>query len=159
MHISTPKIIWRDDDISVHTDICQFKDLHKKFMEAGQTHTVAVIMKDLWDNHSIFFYLATMPYLEIGLHGWEHKDYSILEYDEIYADLKKSMQYWQENSDRMIGHHKEIKTFFAPWNREGDNIKKVCSDLGLNFCNVKGGLWNGYKVKSFHYWSADNFKL
>jgi len=159
MPILERKTLWRDDDISVHTCPMEFKKLHQKFIDTKQVHTVAVLMKDLWENHSLFYYLATAPYLEIGLHGWEHKDYSKLSYEECYEDIYKSLDYWKENSDRMIGSHKEIKTFFAPWNRESDKIKMACANLGLNFCNVKGGEWQGYWVKSFHYWSADDFKL
>lgn len=147
-------ICHRDDDISVYTCPHIFKEIHQKFIDKKQIHTAAVIMKDLWLNQAIFYYLATAPYLEIGLHGWEHKDYSVLSYEECYEDLKKSLDYWKENSERMVGNAKEIKTFFAPWNREGDDIKKACEDLGLEFCAVKGGDWNGKKIKSFHWWSV-----
>lgn len=149
----------RDDDISVHTCPHEFKELHKKFIEKKQTHTVAVIMKDLWLNQAIFYYLAIAPYLEIGLHGWEHEDYSKLSYQKCYEDIKKSLDYWKENSFRMVGKAKEINTFFAPWNRESNNIKQACAEAGLNFCNVRKGKWCGYEVRSFHSWSADNFKL
>jgi len=159
MSTSTPKTIFRDDDISVFTCPHEFKELHKKFIEKKTVHTVAVVMKDLWLNQAIFYYLATAPYLKIGLHGWEHKDYSGLNYEECYEDLKKSLDYWKDNSLRMIGNFKPIEIFFAPWNNEGENIKRACIELGLKFCAVKGGDWEGYKVKSFHSWSADNFKL
>lgn len=116
-------------------------------------HTVAVIMKDLWENHALFYYLATAPYLEIGLHGWEHKDYSEMYDYECIEDLRKALEYWEENSRRMTGKCKKIKTFFAPWNKEGKGIKQACSALGLEFCAVKGGDWNGKKVRSFHWWN------
>ena len=51
---------------------------------------------------------------------------------------------------------KEIKTFFAPWNKESEEIKRACRDLGLEFCAVRKGNWNGYKVNSFHHWSNAN---
>ena len=153
-------MIYRDDDVSIHTDICLFKELHNKFIEKKQVHTVAVIMKNLWENQAIFYYLATAPYLEIGLHGWTHADYSKKSYYECHRDLKKSLNYWKENSIRMIGSAKEIKTFFAPWNKESPEIRKSCRDLGLEFCNIKNGEWNGQEIKSFHWWSVgDNFKL
>jgi peptidoglycan/xylan/chitin deacetylase (PgdA/CDA1 family) len=155
----TMPTLTRDDDISVYTCPYTFKELHKKFIEKETVHTVAVIMKDLWLNQALFYYLATAPYLEIGLHGWEHKDYSELSYEECYADLKKSLDYWKENSIRMTGQAKEIKIFFAPWNRESDNIKNACYALGLDFCNVRKGKWNGYQVRSLHWWSADNYKV
>jgi peptidoglycan/xylan/chitin deacetylase (PgdA/CDA1 family) len=147
-------ILNRDDDVSVYTCLCEFKKLHQVFIDKKQVHTTVVLMKDLWENQGMFYYLATAPYLEIGLHGWEHKDYSTLSYEECYSDLKKSLDYWKDNSLRMTGQFKEIKTFFAPWNREGDEIRQACADLGLNFCNVRKGLWNGYNVRSFHWWSV-----
>lgn len=153
-------ILYRDDDPNVYTCPRLFKELHQKFIDAKQVHTVAVIMKDLWLNQALFYYLATAPYLEIGLHGWEHKDYSKLNYEECYQDIKKSLEYWKENSFRMVGRTKEIRIFFAPWNREGGEIKKACKDLGLDFCNVRKGKWNGYEIRSLHWWSVnDKFKI
>ena len=88
---NTNILLHRDDDPNVYTNVVLFKNLHEKFIEAKQVHTVAVIMKDLWENHALFYYLATAPYLDIGLHGWEHKNYSTLDYQECYDDLKKSL--------------------------------------------------------------------
>jgi hypothetical protein len=154
-------MIYRDDDLSVLACAHSFKELHEKFIQAKQTHTVAVIMKDLWLNHGLFWYIATAPYLEIGLHGWEHKDYSQLSYDECTNDIKKSLTYWKENTERMVKKTKPITTFFAPWNREGENIKKACLDNGLRFCNVRKGEWEGDTIRSFHHWHAEltDFKI
>jgi len=155
-------IIWRDDDPSVYTDAYLFKEVHKQFINKGIEHTAAIVMKDLWENHALFWYLATAPLLNIGLHGWEHKDYSILSYDECYDDIKKSLDYWRENSTRMTGKCKEITIFFSPWNKESENIKKACADNGLKFCNVRKGKWEDYYIKSFHYWyisMQDKFNL
>lgn len=144
--------LWRDDDVSVTTCPHLFKEFHNEFIKREKVHTVAVIMKDLWENHALFYYLATAPYLEIGLHGWEHQDYSVLPYEECYEDLKKSLDYWKTNAKRMVGYAKPIDTFFAPWNHESDAIKRACKDLGLNFCAVKKGEWNGVRINSFHHW-------
>ena len=144
--------IYRDDDINVYTDAFKFKELHEEFIKRGEIHTVAVIMKDLWENHALFYYLATAPYLEIGLHGWEHKDYSLLSYEECYEDIEKAIEYWKSNATRMVGYAKPITTFFAPWNHESALIRGACCDSGLKFCNVKKGEWNGKDVRSFHHW-------
>ena len=144
----------RDDDINVYTDAFKFKELHQGFIDKKQVHTIAVLMKDIWENHALFWYIANAPYLEIGLHGWEHKDYSKLTYEECYQDLKRSLEYWKEKNVNMAKEPKIITTFFAPWNREGENIKNACYALGLNFCNVKKGNWNGYTVRSFHWWNT-----
>jgi len=149
----------RDDDINVYTSVYLLDKVHKPFLSTSRVHTVALLMKDLWENHALFYYLLVTPFLEVGLHGWEHKDYSVLSYDECYSDLKKSLEYWNENATRMLKTDrlpdgKEIKIFFAPWNREGENIRKACADLGLRFCNVGKGMWEEYWVKSFHWWSS-----
>ena len=160
------KILWRDDDCNVYTDAFKFKELHEQFIAKNQVHTVAVLMKDLWQNHALFYYLATAPLLEIGLHGWEHKDYSKLSYKECYEDLKKSLDYWFKNVIRMLKTDrlpagKNITTFFVPWNKSGVSIELACKDIGLQFCNVRKGEWNGYEVKSFHFWNLiiDGWKL
>ena len=146
--------LWRDDDPNVYTDAYLFRELHKQFIAKNTVHTVAILMKDLWQNHALFWYLATAPLLNIGLHGWEHKDYSKLSYEECYDDLKKSLDYWKENSTRMTGQCKPIDTFFAPWNRGGENIERACKDLGLKFCATKEGEWDGKIIKSFHWWNC-----
>lgn len=149
-------MIYRDDDISVFTNIETFKKIHEEFLRRNETHTVAVLMKDLWQNQAIFYYLATKTNLVIGLHGWEHKDYSTLSLEECNDDIKRSLDYWKENATRMTGQLKPITTFFAPWNRESLSIRKACEDNGLKFCNVKNGEWEGDTIKSFHWWSVDN---
>jgi peptidoglycan/xylan/chitin deacetylase (PgdA/CDA1 family) len=152
MPISKHKL-YRDDDINVYTDAFRFKELHEYFMAKGKKHIAAVVMKDLWENYALFYFLATAPLLDIGLHGWEHKDYSELSYEECYEDLKKSLKYWEEHSTRMTGHAKNISIFFAPWNKESDNIKRACKELGLKFCNKREGYWEDYYIKSFHFWN------
>lgn len=143
----------RDDDINLYTCVELFKKIHEKFIESKVEHTVAVCMKDLWQNQALFYYLNSAPYLKVELHGWEHKDYSILSYEECFGDLRKSLGYWYENSERMLGSSHKITTFFAPWNRESDNIRRACWDLNLKFCNVQRGEWNDQEIKSFHYWA------
>jgi len=156
--------LWRDDDCNVYTNITEFKKLHQKFIDAKKVHTVAVIMKDLWNNHALFYYLATAPYLEIGLHGWEHNDYSEMSYQDCYMDLKNSITYWEGNYKRMMGvdmvpYHKATRVFFAPWNKDSRHIRSACEALGLEFCSVRKGEWNGQNIRSFHHWSVnDNFK-
>ena len=145
--------LFRDDDVNVYTDVYLFWSLHQEFIKREKIHKVAVLMKDIWENHAPFYYLATAPYLEVELHGWEHKDYSQLTYMECYSDLMKSLVYWNENALRMTGGLvRPITTFFAPWNHEGEGIKQACNDLALKFCAVKKGEWDGKYVNSFHHW-------
>lgn len=147
--------LFRDDDLNVYSCAESFKKLHEQFIERKLTHTVAVVMKDLWLNHGLFWYIATAPYLEVGLHGWEHKDYSTLSLEECDDDIKRSLDYWKENSIRMTGQLKPITTFFAPWNKESWSIRKACEDNGLKFCNIRKGEWEGKNVRSFHHWHAE----
>ena len=148
-----PRILYRDDDVNVYTNAFEFKRLHEKFIKDRITHSVALIMKDLWENHALFWYLATAPYLNIGLHGWEHRDYSKLSFKDCYEDLNKALYYWEENSIRMVGSAKPIHIFFAPWNKRGDGIIKACNELRLKFCDIRKGQWEGLEVRSFHHWN------
>jgi len=147
-------ILFRDDDVNVYTCPMAFKKLHEEFKKREKVHTVAVIMRDLWENHALFYYLATEPFLEIGLHGLTHKDYSLFDYETCLSDLQYSLQYWEENSKRMLGAKecKKIDTFFAPWNHSGIGIKEACKKIGLKFCDVKKGEWDGKYINSFHHW-------
>ncbi len=147
-------MIYRDDDANVFTDAYLFKKLHEQFLREGKVHTAAILMKDLWQNHALFHYLATAESLNIGLHGWEHKDYSKMGYSECCDDLIKSLDYWKENSTRMTGQCKEIIIFFAPWNRIGDGIVSACKDVGLKFCNVQKGVWGNEEIQSLHWWNV-----
>ena len=162
------EIIYRDDDANVYTCCTMFKESHEKFISAKQTHTAAVLMKDLWNNHALFWYLINAPYMSVQLHGWEHKDYSKLSYDECYGDLKKSVEYWNTNATRMMSKPApKINTFFAPWNHSSPTIKKACADLGLKFCDVSSpntltsSQWDGRELVSFHWWNCmdNNFHL
>ena len=145
--------LYRDDDCNVYTDAFRFKEFHQQFIDKEQVHTVAVIMKDLWENHALFYYLATAPYLEVALHGWQHKDYSQVSYEECLDDIKRSLNYWMSHSISMTRKCKPIETFFAPWNKDGENIRKACEVMKLKFCNVKKGEWEGYQIRSFHWWN------
>lgn len=149
---SIPKL-YRDDDCNVYTDVFLFKTLHEEFIKRKEVHTVAVIMKDLWENHALFYYLVTAPYMDVELHGWEHKDYSLLTEKECREDIERALNYWMSNAIRMTGKPpRPITTFFAPWNHEGESIKSACEYYGLKFCSVKKGEWEGYNVHSFHHW-------
>jgi hypothetical protein len=152
-------VLYRDDDVGVHTDFYLFRKLHEEFINKEQDHTVGVIMKDLWENQAVFYYLATAPYLKVALHGWEHKDYSAAGYAQCKRDIVKSLHYWDTNVKRMlkvedVPKDKKIEMFFAPWNKSSPEIKRACEKTGLRFCDVGGGWWEGIKVKSFHWWAV-----
>ena len=149
-------LLIRDDDPNVYTDAHLFRELHEQFIARGVEHTAAVLMKDLWQNHALFWYLATAPLLNIGLHGWEHKDYSQLPYVDCAVAIMDSLRYWNDNATRMVGYAKPITTFFAPWNRSSEQIREACANYGLKFCDVHSGEWEGRTVRSFHWWNVMN---
>lgn len=68
-------LVFRDDDINVYTDFTLFKQVHELFKEYKVNHRLGVLAKDLWENKELFWYLCSEPYLDVQLHGWEHKDY------------------------------------------------------------------------------------
>jgi len=148
------KTLFRDDDINVRTDLTFFMKVHREFIKQRKIHTCAVLFKDLADNYELFHYLVTAPYLSVELHGWEHKDYSTRSKDNIKSDFMKAISYWKENVTRRYSSEwlknplKKITTFYPPWNKVNDDIKKVCKELGLKLDNRKGG-----SVLNFHYWS------
>lgn len=148
-------MLFRDDDINIHTDSGLFRQVHELFNKYGKTHTIAVEMENLWDNKFIFYYIAMNRNIKIGLHGWTHRDYSKLSYDECCADIGKSLKYWYENRNRMllpeIAAHESnrIDTFYPPWNRVSDSLKKACEFHGLKVdarCTLP-------EVFNFHFWT------
>lgn len=139
---------YRDDDISKYTDINLITKIHSLFIKYNKIHTVTLEMSGLWDNKVIWYWLMTTPNLDIGLHGWEHKDYSQLDYSEIYFDLKSSLNYWNFNIARGKYEPKTIKVFYPPWNKTSENLERVCRDLGLEVDNREGG-----EVYNLHWWA------
>jgi hypothetical protein len=146
--------LYRDDDVSKFTDISLFMKVHSLFGKYQKLHTVAVEMEDLWENKVIWYILVTQKNIKVDLHGWKHKDYSILSYQEIVDDIRRSLDYWYMNIERgygidAIGKDKKITTFFPPWNRVSDNLKKACIDTGLTLDSRIGG-----DVYNFHWWAC-----
>lgn len=122
--------LFRDDDISVTTDIGLLIKAHELVTDYGGRHAVALLMKDLWDNKEVWLWLMTTPNLVVGLHGWTHRDYSVLQSTEIIADIELSLTYWREH----IGAYPEapqIDTFFPPWNRSSPALERACYATGL----------------------------
>lgn len=150
-------MIYRDDDICVHTDAHLFKKLHEEFKKRKLTHTVAVTMKDIWNNMAIFYYIITEPYLSVELHGWEHEDYSTMDFFDCVISLRNCLNYYNKHATRILGiipEDKKITTLFAPWNKSSIDIIKACNHLGLKFCDVPFGEWEGESIKSLHWWNV-----
>jgi peptidoglycan/xylan/chitin deacetylase (PgdA/CDA1 family) len=139
--------IFRDDDISVTSNCDLLRHVHELFIKYNKTHTIAVLMKDIWENKEIWYWMMTAPNLEICLHGWDHKDYSVMNEEDIRKDLNLCLNYWEKE---LKDHKKEyihIKKFLPPWNRVNATLIKICDEFGLEVDNRIGGL-----VYNFHYW-------
>jgi peptidoglycan/xylan/chitin deacetylase (PgdA/CDA1 family) len=145
-------MLYRDDDISVTTNIILLKKVHDIIVSRGKIHTVAVQMKDIWENKEVWYFLMTAKNLDVGLHGWTHRDYSKLSYDEIMRDIHESISYWESNILRGGYNKKEIKTFYPPWNRVSQDLERACKDMGLILDSRTIKTHPG-EVYGFHYWT------
>ena len=140
--------MYRDDDIAVTSNINLLLQVHSLFIKYNKIHTIAVLMEDIWENKEVWHWLMTAPNLEICLHGWDHKDYSVMSEEDIRHDLNLCFDYWKR---RLADHKKSyipIKKFLPPWNRVSAALIKVCDEFGLEVDNRVGGV-----VYNFHYWA------
>ena len=140
--------MFRDDDIAVTSNCDLLRRVHELFITRNKVHTIAVLMKDIWENKEVWYWLMTAPNLEICLHGWDHKDFSIMSEEEIRHDITLALAYWKS---RLACHKKEyipIKTFLPPWNRISPALIKVSQEFGMAVDNRVGG-----EVYNFHYWA------
>lgn len=148
-------ILFRDDDINIYTDMGIFTRVHDLFDKHNKVHTIAVEMRDLWESKDIFYYIAMKRNIKVGLHGWTHKDYSKLSFEECNHDIEKSLNYWNGNRNRMItpemaAHESNrIDTFYPPWNRVSDNLIRACERNGLKV----DARYSLPEVYIFHFWA------
>ena len=137
---------FRDDDISVTTDIGLLMKTHALIRKYGKTHTVAVQMERLWENKEIWFFLMTAEGLVVGLHGWDHSDYSAVV--SPVEEISQSLHYWKLHTGA-YPEAPQIKKFFPPWNRVSADLQRACE-----LCNLE--LDNRWKkdtgVYGFHSW-------
>lgn len=143
--------LYRDDDISVTSDINLLKKVHEYFIKYNKIHTVAVLMKDIWDNKEIWYWLMTAKNLSIGLHGWKHKNYSELSAPKIACDIHKSLQYWRLHVTRGNYNAELNHVFYPPWNAVGQELISACKDAGFAVDSRVGG-----EVFNFHYWACQD---
>lgn len=152
-------MLFRDDDISVHTPLSEFREVHEMFIEADKTHTIGIVVKDIWMNLSLWNYLVTAPNLEWALHGWEHINYAGVTYQDD-CNLVKALDIL---TTRHAPGAKGIKTcqacvpaepnrihyFFPPFNRVGNQTRDFCRNHNLTINNVYG---ENADTFAFHYW-------
>ena len=150
-------MIWRDDDVNVYADIDTLKRIQALFNKYDKVHTVAILMKDLWEGKGVWYWLMTTPNLDIALHGSEHKDYSVMSYDEICYDLLRTFHYWKEHTVQGGYGLRSIRVFYPPWNKVSDNLRRACAEFNLKV-NDSVDL---AEVYNFHWWEMidpDNLK-
>lgn len=139
---------FRDDDVSYTTDIHLLMLAHDLIVSRGKLHTVAVQMERLWDNKEVWFFIMTAQHLRVGLHGWDHSDYSKKPYGEIDVHLRRCKEHW-ESHVRAYPDAPKISTFYPPWNRVSDDLRKACHAHGL----LIDDRWKGNTgVYGFHSW-------
>lgn len=147
-------MLYRDDDVNCFTDLTTFMIIQGIFDNHNKIHLAVVEMKDLWDSKGIWYILATHPHIKIGLHGWTHKDYSKMSFDEVCRDFQACLDYWYKHLEEGFGKSaitpmKKIDTYYPTWNRVSDDLKKACDKFGLKLDNREGG-----DVFNFHWWEA-----
>lgn len=145
--------LYRDDDISVTSDIQLLMEVHDLFVKHGKIHTVAVLVKDIWENKEVWYWLMTSSNLRIGLHGWDHKDYGRAGYSEIQSDIQRCLEYLHDKAKKGKYESPYVDTFYPPWNSVGPDLSKICQLYGLQ-CDAR----IGPPVFNFHYWACQDKK-
>ena len=142
---------FRDDDISLHTELSSIREFNSHYLKYNEIHTMAIIARDLWNNRELTYWLESTPMLDLQYHGLDHVDYSKLSVQECYDQLKEGKEYLEDKL------HRPIRVFYPPWNIEDQMVRSVCQRLGLEFDNrrveardyLNGA--SGERV-NLHYW-------
>lgn len=146
-------MIFRDDDISHTTDIALFRRVHKYFADAGITHTIALIVKDIETNHALVDYINTEN-IDVQLHCFTH--YHLIQDPETFA---KELPQCIKTIEWLFG--KKPTILFPPWNETDETINIICANYGIRVSTEKTSLdryilHNGNvkeQVINFHYWA------
>lgn len=153
-------MIFRDDDISVLTDMPEFTRVDAIFKKYGVEHTIAVIAKDIEKNAALVDYINANPHIKVQLHCWEHIKFT-------------------ENTDMLGGHLvlgidklKEVfnvtpTILYPPWNESDRQVMVIAHKLGLTVSNKKITLTQYIRVRgqvaedviNFHYWHDEDAML
>lgn len=139
--------LFRDDDISYTSNINLLMETHELFLKHDRQHLVTVQMYRLWENKEVWFWLMTAKNLAVGLHGWEHDDYSLMPEHNAAEQIKKSLDYWQTVSARGGYQAPPITTFYPPWNHVSHTLDVAVRKCGL----LLDSRWRA-PVYGFHYW-------
>ena len=152
-------MLYRDDDINIYTSLWLFMKVDELFQKYNKIHTIAIEVKDLWENKELFNYILRSLSIQVGLHGWTHRDYSIMPYEDVLVDLQKAIEYWEQRKmggygDLVKTPLKKFKTFYPTWNRVSPELKRACDTVGLELDSRE----RGSDLYSFHYWALTDKK-
>lgn len=150
-------MIFRDDDISVHTDLAVLKPVHDIFKKYLVMHTVAIIAKDIDMNTELIMYLKKENF-DVQLHCFEHYNFTEVPLEKLDTDLLRSI-----NMFKRCGLDVP-KTLYPPWNLTNQSVNVMAWDKHrLEVSNKKCSLsyyvaHNGnidVDVVNFHYWDDE----
>jgi len=135
----------------------------EKFKEHKVKHIVACICSGIDSNPELVKYIRANRHIEVQIHGWKHKPYYDLSYEECYNDFRKC----KEKIKQRFGI---VPTIWYPtWNKSGVNSDKAAEDLNLEVRKTHftlpeylgmGELDYRYEREiNFHYWSKDRKQI
>lgn len=157
--------IFRDDDISVTTNIQKLEAAHEIIVGAGRVHTVAVQMREIATNEEVWIWLHEASGLNVQLHGWDHSAldgepwyhnrtgqlHRGLTLDEVTDELRQCCEYWENISRRGGYKWKPLEVLFPPWNRVSDLTHRAAEKVGLR---VDASHGPSSRTLLFHYWCS-----
>ena len=150
-------MIFRDDDVSVHTDLARLKPVHDVFKKYMVMHTVAIIAKDIDMNTELVMYLKKENF-DVQLHCFEHHHFPEMEHDKLKLDLQRCL-----NMFARCGFDRPT-TLYPPWNQTTNKINIMAmADFNLNVstkkCSLSQYVMAGGNVDvdvvNFHYWDKE----
>ncbi len=150
-------MIFRDDDISVHTDLAVLKPVHEIFKKYMVMHTVAVIAKDIDMNTELVMYLKRENF-DVQLHCFEHYNLTEMPPDTLDLSLTRAI-----NMFKRCGFDLPTK-LYPPWNITNQAVNVLAWDKHrLEVSNKKCSLSQYVKangnvdvdVVNFHYWDEE----
>lgn len=166
------EVRFRDDD--VFSDFEEMTKENKKqdhsfqefvwwdshFVELKVKHVVSCICSGIDKQPELVKYIKSHPHMEVQIHGWKHKPYFDLSYDECYNDFRKCIEKIKQRFGR-------IPTIWYPtWNKTGVNSNKAAADLKLEvrekhltlpeYLGIPDGEVSYIREINFHYWHPNN---
>lgn len=116
---------WRDDDISVLTNVVDFKKVHEIFNEYKQIHTIAILTKDLHKNTELVNYINSQDDIDIQVHAHEHIDFVFASNDEVRNQLNTCAL----TIEALFNVTPTV--FYPPFNSCDERVIRIAKECGL----------------------------